>query len=93
MHPIEEQRKRSNPEPQRNAEQPGEGGGRAFGNVIEPTQGQMASGNQGLTDDTDKPAGEKKLESAERKRPEAAAFWRAPASPATPALRHADAVR
>ncbi|MGC2637169.1 MAG: hypothetical protein WA294_08305 [Acidobacteriaceae bacterium] len=29
-------------------------GGREFGNVIEPTQAQMASGNEGLTGDSDK---------------------------------------
>lgn len=29
-------------------------GGREFGQVIEPTQGQMASGNKGLTGDVGK---------------------------------------
>lgn len=29
-------------------------GGREFGNVIEPMQAQMASGNKGLTDDSGK---------------------------------------
>lgn len=30
-------------------------GGREFGNVIEPTQAQMASGNQGLAAQQEKP--------------------------------------
>lgn len=41
-------------------------GGREFGQVIEPTQGQMASGNKGLTADVgkEKESGKKKSEAA-----------------------------
>ncbi|HEX4065347.1 MAG TPA: hypothetical protein VHZ09_04930 [Acidobacteriaceae bacterium] len=34
-------------------------GGREFGDVIDPTQAQMASENDGLTDNTTKPSAEK----------------------------------
>jgi hypothetical protein len=34
-------------------------GGREFGNVIEPMQAQMASGNEGLTGDAEKKPAEK----------------------------------
>lgn len=36
-------------------------GGREFGNVIEPTQGQMASGNKGLTADAGKSGAKKPM--------------------------------
>jgi len=41
-------------------------GGREFGNVIEPTQGQMASGNKGLSGD----AGSGSAEASKKKTPE-----------------------
>lgn len=45
----------------KNEDQPqSEMGGREFGNVIEPTQAQMASSNKGLAGDTDEQTPEKK---------------------------------
>lgn len=43
-------------------------GGREFGQVIEPTQGQMASGNKGLTEDfgRQKPAAKKPMKKGRR---------------------------
>jgi hypothetical protein len=54
-HPSEAPRKQENPQPTPNQTV----GGREFGQVIEPMQAQMASGNEGLTDKAETPHREK----------------------------------
>lgn len=54
-----QERAKAEPQRQQQAEGQPESGGREFGNVIEPMQAQMASGNEGLTGDTEKKPAER----------------------------------